>query len=286
MVRVAVIGAGYWGSNLIRVFEELGVLEVVYDINPDLCTCPTLEEALERATAVAIATPTPTHFHLAKQALLASKHVFVEKPFTLIVEEAEELVELAEARQLTLMVGHMLYYHPAVVKLKKLVDTGKLGEIQYIYSHRLSMGKSPAENDILWDLASHDVSTILMLLGEMPESVFATKDPTTDISLAVMEFSKARTHIFVSWTNPFKERKLVVIGDKKMAVFDDMSQEKLFLYSHGEIEYIPTHSGEPLKEECQHFLTCLVDGVTPKTDGREGVRVLQVLEALKEALDD
>jgi len=296
MIRVAVIGAGYWGSNLIRVFEELGVLEAVYDINPDLCTCPTLEEALERATAVAIATPTPTHFGLARQALLAGKHVLVEKPFTLTVEEAEELIQLAKANRLALMVGHLLRYHPAIVKLKELIDAGTLGKIRYIYSSRLGIGKSQEEDNILWDLGSHDISTMLMLLEETPKAGVAIQDVETNITTAFLWFEKIQAHNFISWYSPFKERKIVVVGSKRMAVFNDLTREKLFLSPYGldnlkvvtleRMEAMSIEYEEPLVAECKHFLHCIQHSTTPITDGKEGLRVLQVLEMLQETLGD
>lgn len=315
---VAVIGSGYWGKNLVRNFHQLGALKLICDKNevlldqfkeqhPDVETCLALSDVLtrEEIRGAVIATPAETHFIFVREALLSGKHVFVEKPLALTEEDGLQLVELAEQNQLTLMVGHILHYHPAVIKLKELIESGELGKIQYLYSNRLNIGKIRAEENILWSFAPHDISVILMLLGEMPETVYATggsylQHQIPDTTLTALDFpSGVKAHIFVSWLHPFKEQKLVVVGDKKMAVFDDVSQKKLFLYSH-KIEWlkrIPVASKadaevvrlgrmeEPLRAECRHFLECIATGQSPKTDGREGLRVLQVLQASQESLD-
>jgi len=314
---VAVIGTGYWGKNLVRNFHNLGVLKLVCDKNETLLdkvrkqyagveTCLAFNDVIlhDNINAVVISTPAETHYPLAREALLTNKHVFVEKPLSLTVEEGRELLELAQKNQLTLMVGHILQYHPAVIELKKLVDQGELGKIQYLYSNRLNIGKIRAEENILWSFAPHDISVILMLLGEIPETVYATggsylQHQIPDTTLTTIDFpSGVKAHIFVSWLHPFKEQKLVVVGDKKMAVFDDVSQEKLQLYPHkiewlqripvaakAEAELIPIKKDEPLRAECQHFLNCVANGHTPKTDGEEGLRVLQVLQASQESLN-
>jgi UDP-2-acetamido-3-amino-2,3-dideoxy-glucuronate N-acetyltransferase len=253
---------------------------------------------------VIIATPAETHFRLAREALLAGKHILVEKPLSLTEQEGQELVELAEQGQLTLMVGHILQYHPAITKLKGLIDIGELGKIQYLYSNRLNIGKIRTEENILWSFAPHDISAILMLLEEMPQSVCATggnylQHHIPDTTLTTLEFpSGVKAHIFVSWLHPFKEQKLVVVGDRKMAVFDDLSQEKLQLYPHkiqwlhrmpvaarAEAELVQVQMEEPLNAECRHFLECVVKGTQPKTNGREGLRVLQVLQASQQSLN-
>ncbi len=315
---LAVVGSGYWGKNLVRNFHQLGALKLICDKNevlldqfkeqyPDVETCLALSDVLtrEEIQGAVIATPAETHFTLVREALLAGKHVFVEKPLALTEEDGLQLVELAEQNQLTLMVGHILHYHPAVIKLKELIESGELGKIQYLYSNRLNIGKIRAEENILWSFAPHDISVILMLLGEMPETVYATggsylQHQIPDTTLTALDFhSGVKAHIFVSWLHPFKEQKLVVVGDKKMAVFDDVSQKKLLLYSH-KIEWlkrIPVASKadaevvrlgrmeEPLRAECRHFLECIARGQSPKTDGREGLRVLRVLQASQESLD-
>jgi UDP-2-acetamido-3-amino-2,3-dideoxy-glucuronate N-acetyltransferase len=319
MIKVVVVGSGYWGKNLVRNFHALGALAGICDTDPrvlqslqekydGVATAQRFEDILDgsdpSADAIAIATPAESHYELTKKALLAGKHVFVEKPLSLTVNEGEELVQLAEERQLTLMVGHILHYHQAVIRLKELVDEGELGKIQYLYSNRLNIGKIRAEENILWSFAPHDISVILMLLGEMPETVYATggsylQHQIPDTTLTTLDFpSRVKAHIFVSWLHPFKEQKLVVVGEKKMAVFDDVSQEKLLLYPHkiewlqrvpvaakAEAEIVQVEMDEPLKAECQHFLECVAEKVTPKTDGREGLRVLQVLQASQESLN-
>ncbi len=317
---VAVIGAGYWGKNLVRVYHELGALTLVCDDNemlleklheqyPGLTTCLALNELLAAndIRAVVIATPAETHFTLAREALLAGKHVFVEKPLVLDESEAEALIELAKERRLTLMVGHLLQYHPVFVRLKDLVSTGELGRIDYIYSHRLNLGKIRREENILWSFAPHDISMILSLAGEAPESVWATGGnylhrKIADVTTTHLEFpSGLRAHIFVSWLHPFKEQKLVVVGNRKMAVFDDTQpwEEKLLLYPHqitwqnympvpakAEPERVEVPTTEPLRMECEHFLHCLATGKRPRTDGVEGLRVLKVLNASQQSLDE
>ena len=314
---VAVVGSGYWGKNLVRNFAQLGALGLICDKNetlvaqfkkqyPEIDVCLAFTDVLSRQEidSVAIATPAETHFTLAREALLAGKHVFVEKPLALTEEEGQRLVELADQRRLTLMVGHILHYHPAVIKLKQLVGSGALGKIQYLYSNRLNIGRIRAEENILWSFAPHDISVILMLLDEMPESVWASggsylQHQIPDTTLTTLDFpSGVKAHIFVSWLHPFKEQKLVVVGDEKMAVFDDVSQEKLLLFSHkihwleripvaskAEAEAVPVETDEPLKAECQHFLQCVDKGKAPATDGQEGLRVLQVLRASQTSLN-
>ncbi len=253
--------------------------------------------------AVVIATPASTHYLVAKQALLSGKHVFVEKPIALSIKEGEELVNLAQSQKKVLMVGHILNYHSAVIKLKKLIDQGDLGRIEYIYSNRLNIGKLRREENILWSFAPHDISVILMLLNEFPKEVrsFGGKYLQAgiyDTTLTTLDFaSGVKTHIFVSWLHPFKEQKLVVVGNKKMAVFDDLSQEKLCLYPHAiewknripvaqkaNKETVPLEIGEPLKEEAQHFLDCISKNTLPVTDGKEGLRVLRVLSVAEDSL--
>jgi len=315
--QVAVVGAGYWGKNLVRNFHELGVLRLICDKNPSLLeqferlyptveTCIAFTDVLGRdgISAVVIATPAESHFALVREALRAGKHVLVEKPLALTEAEGRELVAVAEEKRLTLMVGHILQYHPAVIRLKELIDSGELGKIQYIYSNRLNIGKIRTEENILWSFAPHDISVILMLLGEMPESVYATggsylQQHVPDTTVTTLDFpSGVKAHIFVSWLHPFKEQKLVVVGDQKMAVFDDLSDEKLLLYPHriqwlnrmpvatkGEAETPGVEMKEPLRAECMHFLECAGCDFRPRTDGPEGLRVLAVLQASQESLN-
>ncbi|MDR4498203.1 MAG: Gfo/Idh/MocA family oxidoreductase [Candidatus Scalindua sp.] len=248
--NIAVVGVGYWGKNLVRDFYELGALHTICDVNQELGTQFKSQfseirsvESFDRLLndpaikAVVIATPAVHHYQMAKDALLAKKHVFVEKPLALKVDQGAELVKLAEQQNLILMVGHILQYHPALEKLKELIDRGDLGKIQYIYSNRLNIGKIRFEENILWSFAPHDISAILFLLNEMPETVCATggsylQAKIPDVTLTTMDFkSGVKSHIFVSWLHPFKEQKLVVVGDKKMAVFDDMSKGEIISLS-------------------------------------------------------
>jgi UDP-2-acetamido-3-amino-2,3-dideoxy-glucuronate N-acetyltransferase len=315
---IAVIGSGYWGKNLVRNFYQLGVLKLICDKNErilnqfkkeytDVESCLNLEDVFnhEDIKAVVVATPAETHFEVAHKALSAGKHVFVEKPLALTEKEGQDLVKLAEKSKLILMVGHILQYHPAVIKLKELIKAGELGKIQYLYSNRLNIGKIRNEENILWSFAPHDISVILMLLGEMPESVYATggsylQRKIPDTTLTTMDFpSGVKAHIFVSWLHPYKEQKLVVVGDKKMAVFDDVNKEKLFLYPHRidwldripvaskvAAELVSVHMEEPLTLECRHFLECIENCQQPRTDGKEGLQVLKILQASQKSLDD
>lgn len=315
--RVVVVGAGYWGKNLVRNFYELGHLYAICDRNeflmagfskdyPNIPFLTDYESVLadENVDAVVVATPAAMHYGMVKTALLMNKHVLVEKPLSLSVSEGEELVNLAQRKNRVLMVGHILQYHPAVQKLKELIVDGHLGKILYVYSNRLNIGKIRTEENILWSFAPHDISTILMLLNEQPDSLSAhgasyLQQNIADTTLTYFHFpSGVRAHIFVSWLHPFKEQKLVVIGDRRMAVFNDTSDEKLLVYPHeiqwknripvaskAQGEVIPTGAAEPLKNECSHFVECIREGKNPRTDGHEGLRVLKILTACQELLD-
>ncbi len=316
---VAVVGTGYWGKNLVRNFHHLGALKLISDKSetvlaqfkkqyPGIDTCFAFQEILNRddIDGVVIATPAETHYTLAGEALLAGKHVYVEKPMALLEAEGRELTEIAEDADRVLMVGHLLQHHPAFVKLKAMAANGDLGRINYIYSHRLNLGKIRREENILWSFAPHDISMILALAGEEPESVYASggnylHKKIADVTTTHLEFpSGLRAHIFVSWLHPFKEQKLVVVGDKKMAVFDDTRpwSEKLLLYPHeikwqdnipvpskADPERLDIHQAEPLRIECGHFLNCISNGSQPLTDGNEGLRVLKILNASQKSLD-
>lgn len=316
---VAVIGSGYWGKNLVRIFNQLGSLKLICDRNetliahfkekyPDVEICFAFNEVLSSKSihGVVIATPAETHYTLAREALLAGKHVYVEKPLVLQEKEGEELIALAKEKNRVLMVGHLLQYHPVFVRLKELVNMGELGRINYIYSHRLNLGKIRREENILWSFAPHDISMILSLAGEEPESIFATggnylHQKIADVTTTHLEFpSGLRAHVFVSWLHPFKEQKLVVVGDHKMAVFDDTLPwaDKLLLYPH-EIKWqnnipVPAKAApdrldipeaEPLRLECDHFLDCISKGEQPLTDGHEGLQVLKILNASQRSLN-
>jgi len=314
---IAVVGCGYWGKNLVRNFYELNSLYAICDSSektlnsfrkkyPDLSLYDNYKSLLNdsKVEAVVISTPAVTHPVLAREALLANKDVFVEKPIALNLREGKELVSLAKEKERILMVGHILEYHPAVIKLKDLISKGELGKINYIYSNRLNLGKFRTEENILWSFAPHDISIVLSLLGEMPKEVSAhggnyLNPNIADVTVTTMNFSSGtKAHIFVSWLHPYKEQKLIVIGDKKMVMFNDVDpKHKLVAYNHkiDWVERLPVphpedaqpieiEEGEPLKEECRHFIDCIHTRHNPKTDGNNGLRVLQILEACQESL--
>lgn len=254
---------------------------------------------------VVIAVPASLHFEMARKYLLSGKDVLVEKPLALTVREGEELVKIAEKENRILMVGHILRFHPAVVKLKELVDAGEIGAIRYVYSNRLNIGKLRIEENVLWSFAPHDISLILMLLNEKePLKVEAhggayVNSGIFDTTLTTLEFENGvKSHIFVNWLHPFKEQKLVVVGSKQMAVFDDVSEEKLKIYPHkieldeqnipvahkAESIVVDFEKKEPLREELLHFVDCVKTRSRPETDGREGLRVLKVLEKAQDYL--
>ena len=317
--NIAVVGCGYWGRNLVRNFAQLGALHTICDADPK-----TLEQLAsnypevnteseyshvlqnEEIKGIVVATPAIFHYSMGKQALLAGKDTFVEKPLALKVEEGKELVELAEETNKILMVGHLLEYHPAVVKLKELVDNGEIGKLRYIYSNRLNLGKFRTEENILWSFAPHDISAILLLFDEMPQGISAhggyyLHQDIADVTLTTMSFKDgAKAHIFVNWLHPYKEQKLVVVGDKKMAEFNDTNpKDKLLLYNH-EIEWVerkpiprPKEAKvvtisleEPLKIECQDFVHCMQTRSRPKVDGRKGLQVLEILACCQRSLEE
>jgi len=315
--RLAVVGSGYWGQNLVRNFSDLHSLTAICDKDesrqrvlgeqyPGCQIFSSYAEVLgdDSIEAVAIATPAESHADLVREALLAGKDVYVEKPLCLDVPAGEALVSLAREKGRILMVGHLLWYHPAVLKLKELVETGELGRIQYIYSNRLNLGKIRREENILWSFAPHDISVILGLLGEMPDTVQSQggnylHQQIADVTVSLLSFpSGIKAHIFVSWLHPFKEQKLVVVGDRKMAVFNDVEpKDKLLLYPHSiewknlvpvaskaEAEPVSIDSWEPLRAECLHFLECVKTRRRPRTDGEEALRVLTVLQQCQRSL--
>ncbi len=313
--KIAVVGCGYWGKNLVRNFSELNALKYICDSNPNQAkkiaseyNAQTIEiDDLFKTNidGIVIAAPAVQHFELTRAALETGKHVFVEKPLALKMEEAEILCSLAERQSKVLMVGHLLQYHSAFSKLKTLVTKGVLGKLQYIYSNRLNLGKFRNEENILWSFAPHDISMILGLAGDVPETVLSTgsahlNNHIQDVTITHLSFkSGIRAHVFVSWLHPFKEQKLVVVGDNGMAVFDDGLDwsEKLRIYPHqvhwinglpepqkAEFEPVPLTPEEPLKAECDHFLDCIKTGKTPRTDGLEGLNVLSVLDASQQSL--
>jgi UDP-2-acetamido-3-amino-2,3-dideoxy-glucuronate N-acetyltransferase len=319
-IDLALIGAGYWGKNLARVFFELGILKVICDSSddtlkreslkyPDVTTTASFADILTSPdiNAIAIATSAEQHYSLAKKSLLAGKHVFVEKPLSMTVKEGADLIEIAEQQRKILFVGHVLQYHPAVQTIKKMLQEEKLGKLQYIYSNRLNLGKIRSEENILWSFAPHDISVVLSLAGEEPIEVTATgtnilRPDIADTTITNMKFpSGVGAHIFVSWLHPFKEQKLVVIGDRNMVVFDDMAsvEQKLVIYPHhiswkdgipipdkgeGNPVDLTKQWKEPLMEEGRAFINS-IHGKPALTDGKEGLRVLNVLQRAQENMD-
>jgi UDP-2-acetamido-3-amino-2,3-dideoxy-glucuronate N-acetyltransferase len=317
---VAVIGAGYWGKNLVRNFHQLGALHTICDhhtetlgnfkkLYPDVSVTSDYSAVLgnKEITKVVIATPAIFHYQNTKDALLAGKDVYVEKPFCLNSTEGEELVKLAEKQKRILMVGHLLHYHPCVERLQKCLKDGELGTLQYIVSNRLNLGSYRTEENALWNFAPHDISVILSLCNhQIPEKVYCMGGDyltpnVADKAITLLSFSNGvRAHIFVSWLNPFKEQKLTVVGTKGMVVFDDTKPwgEKLNLFLNHVTwngnkpianQVTPTNIDplpqEPLKQECLHFLECCEKRTTPRTDGHEGLRVTKVLEAAQISLN-
>ncbi|MGQ9678681.1 MAG: Gfo/Idh/MocA family oxidoreductase [bacterium] len=315
---IAVVGAGNWGKNLVRVFDSLKTLHTVCDVNLTACSGVGTSNGVHlttdfttvlnepEITGVAIATPAATHFELVKAALLAEKDVFVEKPLALDLTQAEQLVRLAEEKERILMVGHILRYHPAIVRLCDMIEKGELGRIDYIYSNRLNLGRLRTEENILWSFAPHDISVVLALVQERPTMVSAHGEAflqknIPDVTLTTLEFpSGVHAYTFVSWLHPFKEQRLVVVGSKQMAVFEDNgSGASLALYPHdirwhqgripvalkGEKVPIEVPNDEPLRIECEHFLESVATRIPPLTDGHEGLKVLEVLSVAQQSLE-
>jgi len=249
--NVAVIGTGYWGKNLVRVFDKLEALHSVCDVEPGLVQSLSVSDAVRRRSdldevladqaieSVVVATPAATHHDVCRAALSAGKDVFVEKPLALEVEEGADLVALAEERDRILQVGHILRYHPAILALQEMISSGAMGRVEYIYSNRLNMGKLRTEENILWSFAPHDISVILALMGEQPVAVSSHGEAflqrnISDVTLTSIEFpNNVKAHTFVSWLHPFKEQRLVVVGSEQMAVFEDSNPtDKLVVYAH------------------------------------------------------
>ncbi len=319
MARIVVVGAGYWGRNLIRNFAELGVLSGVCDVDVGrarelaskhggvrVYSSPEEVCADAEVDAVAVAVPAEGHYEIARLALSSGKHCFVEKPLVLHLQHAVELRDLAAERQRVLMVGHLLEYHSAVRKAKEIVDSGALGDIYYLVSTRLNLGRIRQEENALWSLGVHDLAMIIYLLGEEPESVSAfggsyVTPNIHDMAVAVLSFSHGvQAHLFVSWVHPYKEQKLVVVGSEKMLVFNDVEpRDKLQLYA-GKVEWVERRPvtrrvdpepvafplTEPLRTECEHFVICIERGERPLTDVEDGIRVLRALTACQRSLEE
>ncbi len=324
-VRLALVGYGYWGPNLARNFHQLENAELAYviDANPAaldkaqrLYGCATAADigaALADPTvdAIVLATPARTHYALGQQALRAGKHLFVEKPLTMDLAEGKELTALADSLGAILMVGHVFEFNPAVRYIKDAIDSGDLGDVLYLYSKRVNLGRVQSDVNALWSIAPHDISIALYLLGQMPVSVRCQgarclNGQVEDVIFLTLNFEgNLLCHVHASWLDPSKMREMTVVGSRKMIVYDDVSAEgKVRVYdkgafrkgdvTYGDFQY-KLHSGdiliprldlkEPLQEECAHFVACVRDGTRPLTDGQNGLRVLQVLAAGQQSLE-
>jgi predicted dehydrogenase len=323
-VEVAVVGLGYWGPNLARNFAAIADCRVSWlcdasesararhaRAHPDARVTGAFEELLAdpELDAVVLATPVPSHAELATRVAQAGKHCFVEKPLAISAPDAERAVAAAAAAGTTLMVGHLLEYHPAVRRLKELLDGQELGPLYYLYGNRLNLGKLRADENALWSLGAHDVSVVLHLIEEDPVECLAhgrsyVREGIEDVVFCYLRFpSGVVAHLHLSWLDPHKERRLTVVGGRRMATFDDMQLEgKLTVYDKGfdedvrswgeyvarsgEIFSPQISSVEPLRVECEHFVECVRTGATPRSDGRSGLRVVRVLEELQRSLDN
>lgn len=318
-MKIAVFGAGSWGRNIVRTLARSGHLAAVCDSSVAALdaarkvvghsasgirwvTRP--EDVLKDAkiVGVMVATPAESHYEVGKMVLAAGKDLFVEKPLTVDLTEGKKLLVQAQKAGRLLMVGHLLEYHPAILKLQELIRIGQLGEIRYVMSHRLNLGKIRTRENALWSFAPHDISVILRIAGKMPFEVISTggsyvSPNVPDITLMQMLFdSGVRAHIYVSWLHPFKEQKLVVVGSRKMASFCDITKE-LVLYDQrvewregqpipvkGDGQKVDFGEAEPLAEECRHFIECIRTRTNPRTDGKKGVEVLTLLHAAQKSL--
>jgi len=325
-IEIGQVGLGAWGKNLLRNFHSLEDSHVKLACDFDDSTCATISQVFKgiplttkyedilddiSIQAVVIATPPAMHFDMASQAIESGKDVFVEKPLVLDFKQGKELIKLAEKNNRIIMVGHIMEYHPVTLFLKEYVDNGTLGDIYYLYSSRINLGKVRDMENSLWSFAPHDISMIMYLLGKYPTWVTASgsaylQKNIEDVCFMTMHFDdKTMAHVHVSWLDPHKERKLTIVGSKKMVVFDDTRQsEKVWLYDKGvdtnldyqsyseylnlrigDITLPKVPGGEPLRLECQHFIDCVAKRETPRSDGYDGLRVLSVLQAAQQSLE-
>jgi len=325
---IAVVGLGYWGPNWIRNLHQLrcanrliacdldaGCREHISALYPGVATTASFEDLLHDShlDAMVIATPVSTHYRLARMALEAGKSVLVEKPLAMSCRDSAKLVRLAREQGRTLMVGHTFIYSAPVLKIRELIDAGELGDVLYIGSTRANLGLFQHDVNVAWDLAAHDISIILMLMGRMPDAVSCQGQShygqgVEDVALLTMHFpGKVIAFVHVSWLDPNKIRRTTIVGSRKMLVYDDtMPQEKIrvydrgvnvhpyydtygefhFSYRYGDIQIPRIEESEPLRVECQHFVDCVRDGATPRTDGLDGLRVVSVLEAANLSLGE
>ncbi len=320
-MRIGVVGAGYWGPNLIRNFYEIGVLKAVCDKDeeklkklkrkyPDVKFFTDISDFFEEVEAVAVAVDAKHHYDIAKKSLEEDKDVFVEKPLALTSKQCEELIKLAERKNKILMVGHLLVYHPVVRRLKKLIEDGEIGDILYLYSQRVNLGRVRVDENALWSFGVHDISVFIYLLSKFPQKVVASgmsylTEGVEDVVFCTLYFpDKVIGHLHVSWLDPHKIRRITIVGTKKMAVFDDVDpQNKLIIYDKG-VDYKPEvvpfekalslrigdiyipkiEMKEPLRVECEHFLECVRERKKPMTDGTEGLKVVKILESAQKSL--
>jgi predicted dehydrogenase len=321
MIKVGIIGVGNWGKNHLRIFLSLPNVDLNYicDLNentllkikahhPKVFVTQDADELIENVDAVVIASSANTHYKLTKNSLLKGRHVLVEKPLALNFREGEELVKISKKKKVILMVGHLLIYHPAIVKLKEYIEKGELGDIYYLYSQRLNLGRIRVDENVMWSLAPHDISVANYILNAEPLKVSAKgrsyiQKDIEDVAFIDVEYDNGIiAHFHVSWLDPHKIRSLTVVGSRKMAVFDDMqAEEKLKIYDKGveirsllEPKVLPPSAvtirygdifapkvdmKEPLYLEAEHFINCILNGERPKTDGESALKVLRVLEA-------
>lgn len=326
MINVGVVGAGYWGPNLIRNFVQIedaklkyvcdldeGRLKKIKSLYPAVETTTKYDDLLndKELDAVVLATNPSTHFPLGMKALKAGKHLFVEKPLTLKSEDAKELIAEAEKQKKTLMVGHTFEYTSAVNKIKELIDSGELGEIFYIYISRLNLGLYQKDTNVIWDLAPHDISIINYLLKNKPVSVNANANTHIHKGIPDVAFINIKMdngifcHLHVSWLDPMKVRKTVVVGSRKMVVYDDIEPlDKIRIYDrkvekpdnyetfggfqmsykYGDTLIPKIAADEPLNVECRHFLDCIKTGKKPRSNGEDGLMVVRIMEAAEESI--
>jgi len=323
-LRVAIAGVGYWGINLVRVMAAEPGARVTWLCDsdekrllrasayaPSARASSRLESVLEApdVDAVVLATPAVTHAELACMALAAGKHVFVEKPVALDVTGAAAVAAAAASSGSTVMVGHLMLYHPAVERIRSLVQGGELGDLYYLYATRVNLGRLRTDENALWSFAPHDLSMIDYLLGALPESVSARggsylQPGIEDVVFLSLRFGRQMAHVHLSWLDPHKERRLTVVGSKKMVMFDDVSTDKLRIYDkgydrppaferygeyltirHGDIHIPHLDMTEPLAAECRHFVDCCRRGDTPRSDISSAVRIVRILAAAQESLE-
>lgn len=328
-INVGIIGLGYWGPKLARNFNDLPNAEFamasdlrlerlkdITELYPNVKTTRNYQEMLddESIQAVVIATPVNLHYPLAKDALLANKHVMVEKPITSDSDQARELISLAKERDLRLMVGHTFEYNPAVETVRQIVQSGDLGQIYYVHSTRVNLGLLQPDINVMWDLAPHDLSILRYVLGADPVKVSArggsfinTSRKLHEVAYVIMTFPDGTlATVHVSWLDPEKQRKLTIVGSKKMLVYDDIADDKVMIfdkgvevppysvteeefhasYHHGEGQVYPFEWSEPLRSECNHFVECILSGSTPRSDGLDGLRIVQSLETAQRSLSN